>query len=223
MQVSTARRAARPPPANTKPSHRHLLRGSFLLCPISQVEDLVVAWAAAEPSPFNSSSSGYMTTEEVRASLEAAISAGDVEGADDEHAPDEHAVEAALLALQQRQQDLQEPLGLLSRQRLGIGRLWRIMPPNEDDAAAASATLSRKLALLVNAESVTEAERLSAEALDAAGEVTSLGGLLSALAAAAAPLPSVPVDVPLLVTQAHDILAEHEESAHTRRVRTAVT
>jgi hypothetical protein len=139
MQVSTARRAARPPPANTKPSHRHLLRGSFLLCPISQVEDLVVAWAAAEPSPFNSSSSGYMTTEEVRASLEAAISAGDVEGADDEHAPDEHAVEAALLALQQRQQDLQEPLGLLSRQRLGIGRLWRIMPPNEDEASSASA------------------------------------------------------------------------------------
>jgi hypothetical protein len=81
----------------------------------------------------------------------------------------------------------------------------------------------RKLALLVNAESVTEAERLSAEALDAAGEVTSLGGLLSALAAAAAPLPSVPVDVPLLVTQAHDILAEHEESAHTRRVRTAAS
>jgi hypothetical protein len=223
MQVSTARRAARPPPANTKPSHRHLLLGSFLLCPFSQVEDLIVAWAAAEPSPFNSSASGYMTTEEVRASLEAALSAGDVEGADDEQPPDEHAVEAALLALQQRQQDLQEPLGLLSRQRLGIGRLWRIMPPNEDDAAAASATLSRKLALLVNAESATEAERLSAEALDATGEVTSLASLLSALAAAAAPLPSVPLDLPLLVTQAHDILAEHEESAHTRRVRTAAS
>jgi hypothetical protein len=175
MQVSTARRAARPPPANTKPSHRHLLLGSFLLCPFSQVEDLIVAWAAAEPSPFNSSASGYMTTEEVRASLEAALSAGDVEGADDEQPPDEHAVEAALLALQQRQQDLQEPLGLLSRQRLGIGRLWRIIPPNEDDAAAASATLSRKLALLVNAESVTEAERLSAEALDAS---SSFGGMI---------------------------------------------
>ena len=56
-----------------------------------------------------------------------AIDAGDLEGPG-ELSFDEACVEAALFEMLRRQVEDFEPLGVCSRHRMGVARLWRVMP-----------------------------------------------------------------------------------------------
>ena len=98
---------------------------------------IVLQWAASEPSPFDlqagqsQSLAGYLSTADIYDRLGELLNSGDVEADDLEHFSVED-VGAALGALYERQQQQLEPLGMLSRMRMGIGRLWRIIPPSAE-------------------------------------------------------------------------------------------
>ena len=192
---------------------------SSIVC-AAHVEAIILEWAAASPSPFDDingparHSKGYFTTSEIYERLTALVESGDIES--DEIGSGEDVpfsledVDGALRGLYDRQQVHLEPLGMLSRHRMGIGRLWRIIFPTPDDAAlsATRGGLAHILFRYVNAEEAAARATIAGELLDAVGEVKSLGDLLAAIATAAAPLPGSPIDVQLLITAANDALNE---------------
>ena len=184
------------------------------------MEAIILEWAAAAPSPFDDDNlpanhtNGYLSTTEIYERLTTLVECGDIES--DETGSGEDVpfsledVDSALRGLYDRQRLHLEPLGILSRQRIGIGRMWRIVPPASGDAAlgATRGGLAHILYRFVNADTAAARGAIAGELLEAVGEVKSLGDLLGAIATAAAPLPGSPIDVQLLVTAANDALNE---------------
>ena len=191
---------------------------------LSLLSSAVLEWSCAEQSPFDDEqlpskhTKGYLSTPEVYERLAALVECGDIEYEADE--PFTQAdVSAALHALYDRQQKQLEPLGMLSRQRMGIGRLWRIvpLPPSDDGARGATpAGVTSILYRLVNAEDASARSSIAEELLEAMGELDSLCGLLEAIATAAAPLPGSPIDYQLLITAVNDALNEADAAARER-------
>ena len=190
---------------------------------ISALSSLIAEWSAHEPSPFDDEHApskhtpGYLTTSEVYERLHALVELGDLEH--DETFTQED-VGRALHALYERQQTELQPQGMLSRQRLGIGRLWRIIPPAPGNATGATAgfAASHTLYSMINAEDAAMRTLAAEKLLEAMGELESLGALLEAIMVAAAPLPGSPIDFQLLFTAAHDALNEADDVAEQRRV-----
>ena len=190
----------------------------------AQLDATILEWAASSPSPFDDGTlpanrtKGYLTTPEVYERLTTLVECGDLES--DEIASGEDVlfsledVDGALRGLYDRQQQHLEPLGILSRQLMGIGRLWRIVPPAPDDAAlgATQSGVAHILYRFVNAEDAAARATIASELLDAVGDVKSLGDLLAAIATAAAPLPDSSIDVQLLITAANDAINEAADS-----------
>ena len=100
--------------------------------------DLILEWSAQEPSPFEDEhapsrhASGYLSTGEVYERLSALVECGDFEY--DQHFSEEDVGNVMLALYQAQQSQLQPSIGMLSRQRMGIGRLWRVIPPLAGDA-----------------------------------------------------------------------------------------
>jgi hypothetical protein len=192
---------------------------------ISGLLDVILEWAAQEPSPFEDAhapsnhASGYLSTGEVFERLRALVQCGDFE-CDLSFSEDD--VGNVLHTLYNGQQSqLQPSIGMLSRQRMGIGRLWRIIPPPAGDEIDGAATQSANAATpilhaLVNAEDATTRAQHVDQLLEAVGEIGSLRAVVEAIAAAAAPLPGSPIDFQLLLTAAHDALNEAEDVALQR-------
>lgn len=145
---------------------------------LSCLSGMILEWATSEPSPFHDELnpskhwSGYLSTGEAYERLHALVECGDLEH--DEPFSQED-VGTALLALYEHQQSQLKPLGVLSRQLMGIGRLWRIVPPPLSNVSGPDAprvgvnVAARLLFALVNSEDATTSAQKRGELLDAFG------------------------------------------------------
>lgn len=176
-------------------------------------------WAASDACPFNNFNAeagrcaGYYDTETIYGYLRDAIESGELES---EATLDSAAVGDALHDLLSQQQQGQ-PLGVLSRYRLGLSRLWRIVPPDEETKAAHGANgaaLSAVLRRVLAADELTVDDATVDRLLTEMGALESIVPLVGAIAAAAAPLPAADVDIQLLLTLTSDLIGQAEATAH---------
>ena len=110
------------------------------------MRNLILEWSAQEPSPFEDEhapsrhASGYLSTGEVYERLSALVECGDFEY---DPSFSENDIGNVMLDLYKGQQSrLQPSIGMLSRQWMGVGRLWRIIPPPAGDATDGAAMQS---------------------------------------------------------------------------------
>lgn len=194
---------------------------------MARVSALILEWVSSDLAPFHAMTSpgkfvpGYLSTAEVHERLLESIDCGDVDY-DGSELLAEADVGGALAQLYARQREQFEPLGMLSRHRFGVGRLWRIVPPSDESSGQPDASgqpydgLTHKLFGMINEEDAAERSKMTAELLQAAGSLESLCPLLTALASAAAPLADSSFDLQLLLTVANDVLCEAEACAQER-------
>ena len=118
---------------------------------------VILEWVGSDMTPFTDPNiqckhlTGYLSTAEVHGRLVELISCGDVEY-DASEPLSVSDVGVSLSGLYARQQQQFESLGILSCQRLGIGRLWRIVPPSGYESGQPFDGLTHKLFRVINAE-----------------------------------------------------------------------
>ena len=179
-----------------------------------------------EASPFhesNQSMVSYLTAAEITNLLLEHIEQRDLDddgglaegGLADGTSFTESDVEAALEQLQHRQRD-GEPLGILCRHRLNKPVAWRIVPP-AIDGESGPVLVRIRLHEYLHAEP-GERDASATVVLAAVCSTDSLRDVLTAIAAAAAPLVASPIDAQMLVTVAQDVISQAEVSVCAQRL-----
>ena len=158
-----------------------------------------------------------MSTPDVYERLEALISVGDLDY-EGEEAFSESDVGDALRELHLRQQQQQQPIGILTRERFGAGRLWRIVPPSAEERAARTSSgtpafASAFVAVLDGTMDEAALEATAQQLLHASGDVDSLGSLLTTITSAAASLPGSPINLQMVLAAADGALGDAEAKA----------
>jgi len=175
----------------------------------SDIAALIVTWATSEASPFQNNTM-YYDAEAIATFVQSAIGTGDVDF--DGDSIDVAAVDGALhelLALQGQG----ITLGVLSRQRIGLSRLWCIVPPDAETIAAhgaCAATLPATLRRVFEADELLVDDALVDRVLTSVAPLSSIAPLVAAIAAAAAPLAAAAVGIVVLLKIGNELVGEAE-------------